>query len=155
MEFSVAVDRRGARSVRLEADHGYSGKALWQKLGLKPWMRIKTRNAPPNYEQLLGAVPNDVMLSSRLHRPVDMVHIFSIARSHVLAELRAALDDIEQDGAVWVSWPKKSSGMRTDITEDVLREVALPLGLVDVKVCAVNETWSGLKLVIRKANRTA
>ena len=92
-------------------------------------------------------------LSSRLRRPVDLVHIFSIARAHLVAELRRSLDEIEQDGAIWVSWPKKASGVRTDITEDVIREVAFPLGLVDVKVCAVDETWSGLKLVIRKANR--
>ena len=143
----MTVDRR-ATPVS-----GYSGKGLGQKLGIKPWTRIKTRNAPPNYEQLLGGLPNNVMLSSRLRRPVDMVHLFSIARPHLVAELRAALEEIEQDGAVWVSWPKKSSGVRTDITEDVIREVALPLGLVDVKVCAVDETWSGLKLVIRKANR--
>ena len=132
---------------------GYSGRALAQKLGIKSWMRVKTRNAPPHYKQVLGTLPADVQLSSRLRRPVDIVHIFSIARAHLLAELNDALDDIDQDGAVWVSWPKKSSGVRTDITEDVIREVALPLGLVDVKVCAVDETWSGLKLVIRKAHR--
>jgi hypothetical protein len=132
---------------------GYSGKALAQKLGIKSWSRVKTKNAPVNYQQLLGVLPNDVMVSSRLRRPVDLVHIFSIARAHLSAELRRAVDDIEQDGAVWVSWPKKSSGVRTDLTEDVIREVAFPLGLVDVKVCAVDETWSGLKLVIRKTNR--
>jgi hypothetical protein len=69
------------------------------------------------------------------------------------AELRRAIGEIDQDGAIWVSWPKKASGVRTDLTEDVIRDVALPMGLVDVKVCAVDETWSGLKLVIRKANR--
>ena len=132
---------------------GYSGKALGQKLGIKSWTRVKTRNAPANYQQLLGPLPPDVQLSPRLRRPVDLVHIFSIARAHLVAELRRALDEIEQEGAIWVSWPKKASGVRTDITEDVIREVAFPLGLVDVKVCAVDETWSGLKLVIRKANR--
>lgn len=132
---------------------GYSGKALGQKLGIKSWTRVKTRNAPANYHQLLGPLPNDVQLSSRLRRPVDLVHIFSIARAQLVAELRRALGEIEQDGAVWVSWPKKASGVRTDITEDVIREVAFPLGLVDVKVCAVDETWSGLKLVVRKVNR--
>ena len=111
------------------------------------------RSAPANYQQLLGPLPNNVQLSPRLRRPIDLVHIFSIARAHLVAELRRAVDEIEQDGAIWVSWPKKASGMRTDITEDVIREVAFPLGLVDVKVCAVDETWSGLKLVIRKANR--
>ena len=132
---------------------GYSGKALAQKLGIKSWLRVKTRNAPSNYQELLGPLPSDVQLSTRLRRPVDLVHIFSVARAHLSGELRRAIDDIEQDGAVWVSWPKKSSGVRTDLTEDVIREVALPLGLVDVKVCAVDETWSGLKLVIRRANR--
>ncbi len=151
----MTSDRRVTRSVRLQADHpiGYSGKALGQKLGIKSWTRVKTRNAPANYQQLLGPLPNDVQLSSRLRRPVDLVHVFSIARAQLVAELRRAVDEIEQDGAVWVSWPKKASGVRTDITEDVIREVAFPLGLVDVKVCAVDETWSGLKLVIRKANR--
>ena len=132
---------------------GYSGKALVQKLGIKSWMRVKTRNAPGGYSQLLGALPDDVLISTRLRRPVDLVHIFSIARAHLLAELRTAMKEIEQDGAIWVSWPKKVSGVATDLTEDVIREVALPMGLVDVKVCAVDETWSGLKLIIRKANR--
>lgn len=132
---------------------GYSGKAVAQKLGIKSWMRVKTRNAPGRYQQLLGPIPADVQISTRLRRPVDLVHIFSIARAHLAAELRHAINEIEQDGAIWVSWPKKASGVRTDITEDVVREVALPLGLVDVKVCAIDETWSGLKLVIRKANR--
>ena len=132
---------------------GYSGKVLAQKLGITSWMRVKTRNAPANYQQLLGALPSDVLISPRLRRPIDIVHIFSIARAHLRSELRRALEEIEQDGAIWVSWPKKASGVRTDITEDVIREVALPLGLVDVKVCPVDETWSGLKLVIRRANR--
>ena len=138
---------------RTLAVSGYSGKALGQKLGIKSWTRLKPRNAPGNYRQLLGPVPTEVTVSTRLRRPIDMVHIFSIARAHLVAEIRRALDEIEQDGAIWVSWPKKASGVRTDITEDVIREVAFPLGLVDVKVCAVDETWSGLKLVIRKANR--
>ena len=132
---------------------GYSGKALGQKLGIKPWSRVKPRNAPGNYKQLLGPIPTEVVVSTRLRRPVDLIHVFSIARAHLSAELRRALEEIDQDGAIWVSWPKKLSGVRTDLTEDVIREVALPMGLVDVKVCAVDETWSGLKLVIRKANR--
>jgi hypothetical protein len=114
---------------------------------------VKTRNAPANYQQLLGPLPNDVQVSPRIRRPVDFVHVFAIARAQLVAELKRAMNDIEQDGAVWVSWPKKSSGVPTDLTEDVIREVALPMGLVDVKVCAVDETWSGLKLVIRKALR--
>ena len=132
---------------------GYSGKVLGQKLGIKPWTRVKPRNAPGNYTQLLGQVPTDAIVSTRLRPPVDLLHIFSIARAHLSAELRQAIAEIEQDGAIWVSWPKKTSGVQTDLTEDVIREVALPMGLVDVKVCAVDETWSGLKLVIRKSLR--
>ncbi len=146
----MATDRR------LRADHssGYSGKALGQKLGFKAWSRVKTRNAPAHYLQLLGPLPPDVQISPRIRKPVDVVHVFAIARAQLVAELKRAMHEIEQDGAVWVSWPKKSSGVRTDITEDVIREVALPMGLVDIKVCAVDATWSGLKLVIRRANRT-
>ena len=132
---------------------GYSGKALGEKLGIKAWTRVKPRNAPGNYKQLLGLVHTDAVVSTRLRRPVDLVHIFSIARAHLSAELRRAIQEIDQDGAIWVSWPKKASGVRTDLTEDVIRDVALPMGLVDVKVCAVDEVWSGLKLVIRKSNR--
>ena len=133
---------------------GYSEKPLAHKLGIKAWSRVKTRNAPSHYLQLLGELPRDVQVSSRIRKPVDFVHLFAIARAQLVAELKRAVVEIEQDGAIWVSWPKKSSGIRTDITEDVIREVALPMGLVDVKVCAVDETWSGLKLVIRKAKRT-
>lgn len=140
----MAIDRRGS---------GYSGKALGQKLGIKPWSRVKTRNAPAHYQQLLGELPKDALVSPRVRKPVDVVHLFAIARAQLVAELKRALAEIEQDGAVWVSWPKKASGVSTDITEDVIREVALPMGLVDVKVCAVDETWSALKLVIREANR--
>ena len=135
------------------ASTGYSGKGLGQKLGIKSWSRVKTRNAPAHYLQLLGELPADAQVSARIRKPVDFVHLFAIARAQLVTELKRALADIEQDGAVWVSWPKKSSGVRTDLTEDVIREVALPMGLVDIKVCAVDETWSGLKLVIRKANR--
>ena len=135
------------------ASTGYSGKGLGQKLGIKSWSRVKTRNAPAHYLQLLGELPADAQVSARIRKPVDFVHLFAIARAQLVTELKRALADIEQDGAVWVSWPKKSSGVRTDLTEDVIREVALPMGLVDIKVCAVDETWSGLKLVLRKELR--
>jgi hypothetical protein len=83
----------------------------------------------------------------------DIVHIFSAERARLAAALRATLKRIKPDGTIWVSWPKKSSKVPTDITEDTIREVALPMGLVDIKVCAVDEVWSGLKLVVRKENR--
>ncbi len=90
---------------------------------------------------------------SRLSGDTDIVHIFSTKEAHLVKTLRASLPMIRQDGMIWVSWPKKSAKVPTDITEDTIRKVALPLGLVDIKVCAVDDVWSGLKLVIRKENR--
>ena len=136
------------------ATAGYSGKAVAQKLGIKPSFRIRTRDAPASYGKILGPLPDDVVVSDRTKAPVDLVHMFVTSRKQLESQLRVSLKEILQDGAIWISWPKKASGMTTDVTEDVIREVALPLGLVDVKVCAVDETWSGLKLVIRLKNRT-
>ena len=139
--------------TRNKATAGYSGKTVAQKLGIKPAFRIRTHNAPATYRKMLGPLPDDVVLSDRTKAPVDLVHMFVTSRTQLESQLRASLKEIRQDGAIWVSWPKKASGVTTDVTEDVIREVALPLGLVDVKVCAVDETWSGLKMVIRRTNR--
>ena len=135
---------------------GYSGTPLFRKLGIKPLFRIKTRNAPDDYTKLLAPLPLDVTISSRLRDSIDLWHLFTRSRRELSSQLRACLEEIRQDGMIWVSWPKKASGVPSEVTEDVVRELALPLGLVDVKVCAVDETWSGLKLVIRKktANET-
>jgi hypothetical protein len=127
---------------------------LSRKLGIKPSFRVKTKNAPVNYAEMLEPLPDDVVISSRLRAPVDIWHIFSKSRVELRKILPICLTEIQQAGMIWVSWPKKSSGVPSDITEDVVRELALPLGLVDVKVCAVDDVWSGLKLVIRKTNRT-
>jgi len=90
----------------------------------------------------------------KIDAETDIVHIFSTERARLKAALQTSLGKLRQDASIWVSWPKKSSKVPTDITEDTIREVALPMGLVDIKVCAVDEVWSGLKLVIRKENRT-
>ena len=132
---------------------GYSGTPLVKKLGVKQGFRIKTKNAPANYREMLEPLLEDVVISPRLRAPVDCRHIFSKSRKELRAQLSVSIKEIRQDGMIWVSWPKKSSGVPSEITEDVVRELALPLGLVDVKVCAIDETWSGLKLVIRKENR--
>ena len=132
---------------------GYSGTPLCKKLGIKPGARVKVRNAPEHYGDLLAPLPEDVVVSGRLRAAVDLLHIFIRTRRALRSELERGLREIQQDGAIWVSWPKKASGVQTDVTEDVVREVALPMMLVDVKVCAVDEVWSGLKLVIRKAAR--
>jgi hypothetical protein len=114
---------------------------------------VKPRNAPPDYKDLVAPLPAGVLLSSRLRRDIDVWHVFVTSRRDLARELGSGLGEIKQNGAIWVSWPKKSSGVRSDVTEDTVRELALPLGLVDVKVCAVDDVWSGLKLVIRKALR--
>lgn len=124
-----------------------------RKLGIQPGERIVAISAPRHYEQLLEGLPADVSIGSGLAANARFVHLFVTKRADLakrLATLRSKLDDA---GVLWVSWPKKSSGVATDVTEDTIREVALPLGFVDVKVCAVDDTWSGLKLMIRRENR--
>ena len=132
---------------------GYSGTPLAQKLGIKPGSRIHAANAPGNYLELVAPLPKGVKVMPRLSGDTDIVHLFSTSKSDLAGKLRAVLAKLKMDGAIWVSWPKKSSEVATDISEDTVRELALPLGLVDIKVCAVDDVWSGLKLVIRKSNR--
>lgn len=135
------------------APAGYSGTPLVKKLGVKRSFRIKTKNAPTNYRTLLAPLPEEVVISTQLRGPVDLWHVFSKSRSELGRQLSTCLGEIKPGGMIWVSWPKKSSGVSADISEDVVRELAPKLGLVDVKVCAIDEVWSGLKLVIRKENR--
>lgn len=132
---------------------GYSGTPLSKKLGIKRGTRVKVRRAPAHYADLLAPLPEGAVVSSRLRPPFDILHVFTHSRAKLATELERGIQEMCQDGALWVSWPKKASGVATDVTEDVVRELALPVGLVDINVCAVDETWSGLKLVIRKALR--
>jgi len=132
---------------------GYSGTALPQKLGIKPGLTVVTINAPAKYRRLLGKIPDDVTFSDRLKPGSNFVHLFTNHRSELQKKMSILRRKISDNGTVWVSWPKKSSGISTDVTEDVVREIALPLGFVDIKVCAVDEIWSGLKLMIRRENR--
>ena len=132
---------------------GYSGKPLAQKLGIKAGCSIFVDQAPENYRKLVEPLPEGVSIVPRLADKVDIVHIFSSEAKDLAKKLKQFKKSIVENGMIWVSWPKKSAGVPTDVTEDVIREVALPLGLVDVKVCAVDEVWSGLKLVIRRENR--
>jgi len=133
---------------------GYSGTPLAKKLGIAAGRTVATIGAPRHYKALLAPLPRDVRFAKTIDGTVDVVHFFAVERRELADRLPRLLSTIRLDAAVWVSWPKKSSGVATTITEDVIREIALPLGLVDVKVCAVDETWSGLKLVIRKALRS-
>jgi hypothetical protein len=134
---------------------GYSGTPLPQKLGIKPDCRLCVRGAPREYAGIVAPLPDGVRMTAKVSGRTDLVHIFATARAKLATELGAARKALRDDAMIWVSWPKKSSGMSTDITEDTVRAVAFPLGLVDIKVCAVDDTWSGLKLVIRKENRNA
>jgi len=132
---------------------GYSGTPLSKKLGIKPGSEIHLVEAPPVYRQLLMPLPEGVEFVPHLSRTTDLVHFFSTTKAHLGKILPAIRRKMRADAVVWVSWPKKAAHVATDLTEDAVRDVALPLGLVDVKVCAVDEVWSGLKLVVRKELR--
>jgi len=132
---------------------GYSGTPLAKKLGIVAGSHVAARHAPAGYRDLLAPLPDGVVFDAKIAAATDVVHVFADRRSVLAKELAALRQAIRSNGSVWVSWPKKASKVPTDITEDTIRELALPLGFVDVKVCAVSETWSGLKLVIRKELR--
>jgi hypothetical protein len=134
---------------------GYSGTPLAKKLGFKPGLRVAVIGAPANYRRLLAPLPEGVDLGTRVGKSTDIVHLFTSSKAELAGKLPTWLEVLPTDAAIWVSWPKKTSKVPTDITEDTIRAVALPMGLVDVKVCAVDETWSALKLVLRKELRTA
>ena len=132
---------------------GYSGTPLVKKLGIKSAMKLLTINAPKGYRSWLGDLPDGAILVTKANNPVEAAHVFATESAFLDAILSKLRHELKQDGFVWVSWPKKSSKVSTNITEDTIREIALPLGFVDVKVCAVSEVWSGLKLVIRVSER--
>ena len=132
---------------------GYSGTPLAKKLGIKPGMRIRVDGAPPNYSALLAPLPEGVSFAAKAGGRVDLIHLFTDCAADLVKALPRYREQIEEDGTIWVSWPKKASKVPTDITEDVVRREALRGELVDVKVCAVDAVWSGLKLVVRLKNR--
>lgn len=134
---------------------GYSGRSVVQKLGIKPGFRIFVDSAPVSYAAMVGDLPAGIALVARLKGPLDMVHVFATRAIDVRKKLPACRDAVAPDGMVWMSWPKKSSGVVSDVSEDMIRDAALSLGLVDIKVCAIDETWSGLKLVIPRDLRKA
>lgn len=132
---------------------GYSGTPLAKKLGIKEQTKVVAVGAPKQYRTLLEPLPAAVQFSSKVDKTTDIVHVFSTEKAELASALVSYRKKLDPSAAVWVSWPKKSAKVPTDITEDVVREVALPLGFVDIKVCAVDDVWSGLKLVVRKALR--
>ena len=128
---------------------GYSGTPLAQKLGIKPGGSVCVQNAPAHYRRLLEPIPAGVTFAAVFSSTVDVLHLFAKSRDVLALSIKDAVKKTRPDAAIWVSWPKKASKVQTDITEDIIRQVALPTGLVDIKVCAVDQTWSGLKLVMR------
>ncbi|HJR56500.1 MAG TPA: hypothetical protein VJ798_07965 [Rhizomicrobium sp.] len=137
----------------MPASSGYSGTPLAKKLGIGPDFQVALIAAPDHYAALVSPLPDGVAFSSRPTQKTDLVHVFSTRRSDLAKTLTGLRAKIKATAIVWVSWPKKASKVPTDITEDTIRELCLPLGFVDVKVCAIDEIWSGLKLVIRKELR--
>ncbi len=137
---------------------GYSGTPLAKKLGLKDGQRVAWLNRPAAQDHLVTSrafVAVDDVTAGGLTGPYDLIHMFTDSRTDFETALPNLLAALDKDGMIWISWPKKASKRPTDMTEDVIRDVALRTTLVDVKVCAVDDIWSGLKLVIRKEHRVA
>ena len=132
---------------------GYSQRSLVEKLGIKTGARIAILNAPRGYRATLGSLPPGVVLASAARGSFPFIQFFTTTRKALEGKLAALLRALAPAGALWVSWPKKTSGVATDLSDVVVRDTALPLGLVDIKVCAVDDVWSGLKFVIPKAQR--
>ena len=133
---------------------GYSSTPLWKKLGYKAEMAAAIDGTPTDYLSMLE-LPSEMKIRWRTEpkKDVAFVHVFCREAQILKKKLARWRKRIASDGVIWISWPKKASGVQTDITEEVVRSCALPLGLVDIKVCAVDEVWSGLKLMIRKSER--
>ena len=134
---------------------GYSGTPLPKKLGLKETTRLVVLNEPQEYAALLGPLPPGLERQRALSKTTNLVHVFVTKREELARGLAALRSKLNAEAAVWVSWPKKSSKVASEVTEDTIRELALPLGFVDIKVCAVSEVWSGLKLTVRKELRSS
>jgi hypothetical protein len=133
---------------------GYSQRSLSEKLGIKPGTRVVALGAPRTYRSLLGNLPPGATLHSRLPSTTPFIHRFVSRRKELESDFARLARTLTDDGSLWISWPKKSSGVATDLDENIIRDIGLSLGLVDVKVCAVDDVWSGLKFVRRVENRS-
>lgn len=132
---------------------GYSGIPLVKKIGIKSGDRLLFSNEPPTFRKSLGELPEQTTIVKTAKGPVDVAVVFSDRQSHLEKNFRAVAKTLSQNGMLWIGWPKKSSGVATDLNENVVRDIGLANGLVDTKVCAIDETWSGLKFVIRLKDR--
>ena len=149
---------RGKTTTKMKAiasPAGYSGTPLPQKLGIKEEHEVAVLDAPRGFFDTLGKLPSGATLQTRLagKAPFDVIVAFVKTIADLTRTLKDARPRMHPAAGLWIAWPKKSSGVPTEITEDVIRQIALPTGVVDNKVCAIDETWSGLRLVIRKENR--
>jgi hypothetical protein len=133
---------------------GYSKSPLSKKLGIKEGSKVTLIGEPAEYTSWLEALPDDVKFQKKVTGDTHLVHLFVVDRNKLKSQLEQLRNKIDEGAAIWVSWPKKTSKVATTVTEDVIREIALPLGFVDIKVCAVTDVWSGLKIVIRQEFRT-
>jgi hypothetical protein len=132
---------------------GYSGTPLAKKLGIKASMHVAIMDVPSDYRASLEPLPEHVVFEGKVGSHTQLVHVFVTRKEELAKALRILRKTLNPEASIWVSWPKKASKVATTVTEDVIRELALPLGFVDIKVCAVSEIWSGLKLVVRKELR--
>lgn len=134
---------------------GYSGTPLTRKLGIKPGARLALVHAPEDFEAVLGELPDGVAVAQRLRGRRDVILAFFVRRAELERRLPALRGALEPDGGLWLAWPKRSSGVETDVSETDIRELGLAAGLVDNKICAIDQTWSGLRFVYRLADRPA
>lgn len=132
---------------------GYSGTPLAKKLGIKPGFRIRLFNQPDYYYDLFSDLPRDIKELTDKKSKKDFIHYFAKSTAQLNKDIKQLRQEIEENGMIWVSWYKKSAKIETDLNENIIRDIALNNGLVDVKVCAIDEIWSGLKLVIRLKDR--
>lgn len=139
--------------IKANQTSGYSGTPLAKKLGIKTGFTVAQIGPPAHYHELLAPIPEGVVFQSKGNTKADIVHVFVTERRELAKLLTTLRKSLRPETPVWISWPKKASKVPTDITEDVIREIALPMDWVDIKVCAVDAVWSGLKLVVRKSRR--
>lgn len=132
---------------------GYSGTPLQKKLGIKPGSLMFVQNAPEEYFDWISPLPPDVVVKKSSTKELEFIHVFVTEQKVFKKSFLANKKNLKKDGMMWVSWPKKSSGIKTDLDENIIRDFGLQEGLVDVKVCAVSEIWSGLKFVYRLKDR--
>ena len=149
-DLADTVRKRGRLNTAVA---GYSKTPLVRKLGIKPGQVVALVNAPDDYGDTLGAFPDGVILRRRLVRPIDFCQVFCPALKDLHKRVPAAVRALARDGTLWLCWPKKASGLQTDVGEADIRRFGLDSGLVDVKICAIDDTWSGLKFVYRLKDR--